>query len=166
MATIAPSLIEYFTYDNKKKIVAIKLSNGTINTIIENKNIITHYKELFELKNRIAKIIYKKLVIANIWTNEEEKILKPKSTIIEELQKYNIQYTNPKQKERLFKEIKEAVEELKEKNIIQSYRLIPVEDTARKNIITDYRMELKPTITFNKNHVMSQKLLKKLLPID
>lgn len=125
----------------------VKLSKGLMNYVYENKYLLMNYENMFEL-SRIGKILYKRICISNYMEfgeTEKQKFVM-NETICSLLSKYGIEYKNRLQKSRLFKEIYNSLDLMKQKNIIGHYE---VKEIKSNNIITDFKLTLFLTKEFS-----------------
>ena len=110
---------------NQGKQTQVKLTTHLHQWIINNKHLVMNYKQMFELNNRISKLLYIRIICSNV-------------AELNQLKQHNFQLFNffhfansfgiktdaKYQKMRVKKELKEGLEELKEHKIIQSYKII------------------------------------------
>lgn len=163
--------IDGFVYDQRTRKTLVYIPSEIKQFIDDNKFIIMNYQQLFSLKNRISKLIYKRINITNVM-NFENKVqyLKLPETVCSFLRNYGIEYRTRSQKSRLFNEIKDGLEELKEHNIITSYKLTNIEkehimkDNRMVKVVDDYMLELYLDPNFCLKYSVSQKG-KKLLEV-
>lgn len=137
----------------------IRLSEGMMKYIYENRYILMNYENLFEL-DRLGKILFKRICVSNFMnfgeTTKQKFVMK--ESICQFLEKYGINYKNKVQKTRLFKELETSLKLLKEKKIIELYRLNPIYDeTSKTKKIKDYDLELYLTIQFSNRFSAYQK---------
>jgi len=165
--------IDGFVYDQKTRKTLVYIPFEIKQFIEDNRYIIMNYQQLFSLKNRISKLLYKRINITNMMNFENKvQFLKLPETICSFLRNYGIEYKTRYQKSRLFNEVVKGLDELKEHNIISSYNLIPIEKSYEedtriiktKRLIDDYRVELFLHPNFCLKYSVSQKG-KKLLEV-
>lgn len=148
--------ISGFIYDQKTKKTLVFLPPEISEFIYDNKFIIMNYQQLFNLKNRIAKLLYKRINITNVM-NFENKVqyLKIPETLCNFLSQYGIEYKARYQKKRLFEETISGLDELKQNKIIEDYKLEPI--TGLNKSIIDYKLEMYLSKEFCLKFSASQK---------
>ena len=148
--------ISGYIYDKTTKKTLVFLPPEISQFIYDNKYIIMNYHQLFNIKNRIAKLLFKRINITNTM-NFENKVqyLKLPETLCDFLRQYGIIYSARYQKKRLFEETIDGLTELKRNNIIEDYKLEPI--TGEKKAIIDYRLELYLNRDFCLKFAVSQK---------
>lgn len=148
--------ISGYIYDKATKKTLVFLPPEISQFIYDNKYIIMNYHQLFNIKNRIAKLLFKRINITNTM-NFENKVqyLKLPETLCDFLRQYGIIYSARYQKKRLFEETIDGLTELKRNNIIEDYKLEPI--TGEKKAIIDYRLELYLNRDFCLKFAVSQK---------
>ena len=164
--------IDGFVYDNKTKKTLVYIPYEIKQFIDDNKYIIMNYQQLFSLKNRISKLLYKRINITNRPDFENKvQYLKLPETICSFLKNYGIEYRTRSQKSRLFYEIKDGLEELKEHEIISSYKMTEItgkhlfaDGKHYYKSVDDYSVELYLNPNFCLKYSVSQKG-KKLLEV-
>lgn len=148
--------IDGFIYDSFTKKTLIFIPDEIRDFINDNKFIIMNYQQLFSLKNRIAKLLYKRINITNVMNFKNEvQYLKMPETICSFLKNYGIEYKERYQKARLFNEIEDGLKELKVNEIITDYRLTAITGQYKK--IIDYDVELFLNPAFCLKFSVSQK---------
>jgi len=148
----------------RAKKTLIRLSKGLMNYIYENKYLLMNYEQLFTFKNRLSKILYKRICISNYMNfgETDKQKFKLKESICELLEKYGISYKNRLQKHRLFEDIEQALEELKDNHIIDLYELTPIikkdfiKQTYRE-VVADYSLSLYLSKKFSNRFSADQK---------
>lgn len=143
----------------------IKLSNSLYEYIKKNRYVLMNYIDLFKLKNGIAKILFKRINITNIFNYDDiDKVFFLPESVMTLLRQYGIDYTNRLQKSRLFKQVEVALEELKCNKIIKHYELIKKitkEEYAENyyiEVCNDMKLVLYLTDEFVKKYAMYQKI--------
>jgi len=135
----------------------IRLSNGMMKYIYENRYILMNYENLFEL-DRLGKMLFKRICISNFMnfgeTTKQKFIMK--ESFCQFIEKYGLNYKNRLQKQRLFKELETSLNLLKDKKIIDLYNLKPIYAETRKSI-KDYNIELYLNIQFSNRFSAYQK---------
>lgn len=138
----------------------ITLSDRLYRYVKENHYIIMNYDKLFKLKSQIAKILFKRINITNVFNyGETDKVLTFKDSILTILNQYNINYSTPMQKTRLFNEIDTALVELVEIKVLKHYKKEPI---MLNGVVKDFIITLYFRNDFVKNYAINQKM-KKLL---
>jgi len=117
----------------------VKLSKGLMNYVYENKYLLMNYENMFEL-SKIGKILYKRICVSNYcqFGEQEKQKFVMKETICSLLEKYGIGYKTKLQKNRLFKEIINALEEMKQHNILGHYVINPITAKHTKEFVREY----------------------------
>ena len=137
----------------------IRLSIGLKKYIEDNKYIIMNYEKLFNLKNRISKILFKRICISNYMDydiKEKQKFI-IRETIFKMLEQYGISLSNRLKRSRCLKELNTSLEELKQNQIIDVYKLIPTLDKK------DYTLEVLLNMRFSKSFSINQKMKEYLI---
>lgn len=135
----------------------VKLSEGLKEYIIKNKYLIMNYQNLFDLNNRISRILFKRICISNIMNYGEQKkqTIFLKETICDLLAKYGIEYNSPMAKSRLFRESEDALNELKSQQIIDDFELKAI---MNKHTTIDFNLNMELNKRFSNQFSINQKL--------
>jgi len=123
----------------RDKKTLVKLSNGLMNYVYENKYLLMNYENMFEL-DRIGKIFYKRICISNymeLGETEKQKFVM-NETICNLLEKYGITYHSKLQRNRLFKEVIKSLDLMKKNKILGHYELKPIYTKQTKEFKREY----------------------------
>lgn len=110
---------------NQGKQTQVKLTTHLHQWIINNKHLVMNYKQMFQLNNRISKLLYIRIICSNVAElNQFKQHTFQLFNFFQFANSFGIKTDVKYQKMRVKKELKEGLEELKEHKIIHSYKII------------------------------------------